>query len=72
MGVTKGLELDCFHLGKEILDPTTGLVLGNEEVALGRLEVLGPLGDLGEGSTAKLIRSTGAPIQAKDICRLAQ
>lgn len=69
MGVEKGLELDCFHLGKEILDPTTGLVLGHEEVPLGRAEVVGPLGDSGEGSIAVL--NSAAAVDKNDICRLA-
>lgn len=70
MGVEKGLALDCFHLGKEILDPTTGLLLGHEEVALGQARVIGPLGDSGEGSIATL---SGASEKASknDICRLA-
>lgn len=72
MGVERGLELDCFHLGAEVLDPTTGLVLGNEEVSLGRAVVEGPLGDTGEGSIARLTRSAGPEPTAKDICRLAQ
>ncbi|MEK7742766.1 MAG: CsgG/HfaB family protein, partial [Elusimicrobiota bacterium] len=44
MGVEKGLKLDCFHMGREIIDPTTGLTLGNEETPLGRFRVTGPLG----------------------------
>ncbi|MFH1725506.1 MAG: CsgG/HfaB family protein [Elusimicrobiota bacterium] len=71
MGVEKGLKLDCFHLGKEILDPTTGLMLGHEEVPIGRVRVTGPLGDSGEGSIAALIDSEGTPPSPKDICRLA-
>jgi len=71
MGIEKGAELDCFHLGKAIMDPTTGLVLGNEEVPLGRVEVMGPLGDSGEGSTARFTRPAGPTAAAKDICRLA-
>lgn len=72
MGVERGMELDCFHLGAEVLDPTTGLVLGNEEVSLGRAVIEGPLGDSGEGSIARLTRASGPAPTAKDICRLAQ
>lgn len=72
MGVSNGLKLDCFHLGKEIIDPTTGLVLGNEEVALGRVEVVGSLGETGEGSVAKFVRPTGVSPKARDICRLSE
>jgi len=72
MGVEKDLELDCFHLGKEVMDPTTGLVLGHEEVALGRLVVSGPLGDTGEGSIARWTKQTGPAPSPKDICRLAE
>ena len=71
MGVEKGLKLDCFHLGKEIMDPTTGLALGHEEVAVGRAEVVGPLGDSGEGAIAVLSNS-GSEVVKNDICRLAQ
>ncbi|MBI5245134.1 MAG: hypothetical protein HY922_15840 [Elusimicrobia bacterium] len=71
MGIEKGTKLDCFHLGKEILDPTTGLVLGNEEVPIGRVKVSGPLGDSGEGSIAELVESKGIEPAARDICRLA-
>jgi curli biogenesis system outer membrane secretion channel CsgG len=72
MGVEKGLQLDCYHLGAEVTDPTTGLVIGHEEVALGRAVVEGPLGDTGEGSVAKLTRATGPEPAARDICRLAE
>ena len=72
MGVEKGLELECFHLGKEIMDPTTGLSIGNEEVALGRVQVVGALGDTGEGSTAKFVKPTGVRAAVNDICRLAE
>lgn len=71
MGVEKGLELECFHLGAEVSDPTTGLLIGHEEVSLGRAVVEGPLGDTGEGSIARLTRGTGPEPTAKDICRMA-
>ncbi|MFH2203774.1 MAG: CsgG/HfaB family protein [Elusimicrobiota bacterium] len=70
MGVEKGLKLDCFHLGGEIMDPTTGLVLGYEEVPLGRAEVVGPLGDSGEGAIAVLSGSAEGASK-NDICRMA-
>ncbi len=72
MGLEKGASLDCFHLGSEVIDPTTGLVLGHEEVALGRAVVDGPFGDNGEGSVARLVRPSGPAPAAKDICRLAE
>lgn len=72
MGLETGTELDCFHLGREITDPTTGLSLGHEEVPLGRVRVEGPLGAGGEGSRARLTRSAGAMPAPKDICRLPQ
>ncbi|MBI3298141.1 MAG: hypothetical protein HYZ75_08255 [Elusimicrobia bacterium] len=70
MGVERGQKLSCYHLGKEITDPTTGLVLGHEEVLIGRVEVTGALGDSGEGSTARLISQPGPRPEPKDICRL--
>lgn len=72
MGVEPGLKLDCFHLGKGITDPTTGLVLGYEEVPLGRLRVTGALGDTGDGSTGEFMSSTAVRPEPKDICRLAK
>ncbi|MFA6092185.1 MAG: CsgG/HfaB family protein [Elusimicrobiota bacterium] len=71
MGVEKGMELHCVHLGKEIVDPTTGLSLGNEEVQVGKVKVKGPLGDTGEGSVAEITEARGT-ITAKDICRLEE
>ena len=43
-----------------------------EEAALGRVEVLGGLGDNGEGSTARFTEPTALSASAKDICRLAK
>ena len=70
MGVEKGQKLTCFHLGREITDPTTGLSLGNEEVEIGRVEVTGALGDTGDGSTARILDQTGPKPEVKDICRM--
>lgn len=72
MGVEAGLKLDCFHLGKGITDPTTGLVLGYEEVPLGRLRVTGALGDSGDGATGEFMSATAVKPEPKDICRLAK
>lgn len=71
MGVASGLKLDCFRLGKEIMDPTTGLALGHEEEPLGRVKVVGPLGDSGEGSVAEWTGAPSGTAGPKDICRLA-
>lgn len=71
MGIEKGQELECYHLGAEVKDPTTGLLLGHEEVALGRVVVDGPLGDDGNGSIARLVKPSGPAPSPKDICRLA-
>jgi len=70
MGIEKGQEMDCYHLGKEIRDPTTGLVLGHEEKLIGRVRVEGPLGQNGDGSRARMIRRMGPAPSAKDICRI--
>ena len=72
MGLNKGAELECYHLGKEIIDPTTGLSLGHEEVPLGRIRVEGTLGQSGEGSRARMLRSGGRMPVPKDICRLPE
>ena len=71
MGIEKGLKLDCFHMGREIIDPTTGLTLGNEETPLGRFRVTGPLGESGDGSVAELVQGSGTAPAPKDICRLS-
>ncbi|PCI36513.1 MAG: hypothetical protein COB53_09310 [Elusimicrobia bacterium] len=71
MGIETGQELDCFSLGKKIMDPTTGLVLGHEEEPLGSVRVTGPLGVSGEGSIARVVKQTGRRPRAKDICRIA-
>jgi len=71
MGIEEGQELNCFSLGKQITDPTTGLVLGHEEEPLGTVRVTGPLGANGEGSIAHMLKQTGRAPQPKDICRLA-
>lgn len=71
MGVERGLELECFHLGKKIMDPTTGLLLGYEEQSLGTAKVISQLGDSGEASIA-LIKSGGLRPKVKDICRLPE
>ncbi len=71
MGIEKGAELKCFSLGKQIMDPTTGLVLGHEEEEIGTVRVTGPLGTSGEGSIARMIKMVGRTPQAKDICRMA-
>ena len=72
MGVEKGLKVDCFHLGKQIMHPTTGLALGQEEERIGRYRVSGSLGGSGEGSTAEVISQTGPRPEPKDICRLVE
>jgi curli biogenesis system outer membrane secretion channel CsgG len=71
MGIEKGQELTCFSLGKKIMDPTTGLLLGHEEEEIGVVRVTGPLGTTGEGSIAKIVKQIGRRPRAKDICRLA-
>jgi hypothetical protein len=65
-GVPIGQKLTAYHLGREIKDPTSGLVLGNTEEKVGELKVDRYFGD--DGSVASL--NSGSMPSAGDIARL--
>ncbi|MBU2567515.1 MAG: CsgG/HfaB family protein [Elusimicrobia bacterium] len=65
-GLNVGEKLKVYHLGREIKDPTTGLVLGNIEDEIADIEVVRHFGE--DGSIAKIIK--GTPPSKNDICRL--
>lgn len=65
-GIQVGQKLKAFSQGAEILDPTTGLVLGQEEEELGTLKVSSFFGD--NGAIANVV--SGSTPKAKDLCRL--
>lgn len=64
-GIQLGQKLKAFSQGAEIVDPTTGLVLGQEEEELGTLKVASFFGD--NGAIATVI--SGSTPKAKDLCR---
>jgi len=65
-GLEVGKKLKVYHLGKEIKDPTTGLVIGNVENEIAEIEVVRHFGE--DGSVAKIIK--GSSPSKNDICRL--
>lgn len=66
-GLEVGQKLKVFSQGKEIIDPTTGLVLGRTEREIGLLKVASHFGD--NGSIATVI--SGSQPQPQFLCRLA-
>ncbi len=66
-GLQEGQKLRAFSQGAEILDPTTGLVIGQEEEELGVLKIASFFGD--NGAIANVI--SGSVPKPKDLCRLA-
>ncbi|MBI4052076.1 MAG: hypothetical protein HY400_06185 [Elusimicrobia bacterium] len=71
-GLEVGTELECFHLGRAIKDPSSGLVIGNTEESLGTAKVMRYCGQGGDCSIARLQSSGGVVPAARDICRLPQ
>ncbi len=67
-GLELGQKLKAFSQGADIVDPTTGLVLGQEEEELGTLKVSSFFGD--NGAIANVV--SGSLPKAKDLCRLAE
>jgi curli biogenesis system outer membrane secretion channel CsgG len=66
-GLEVGQKLKVFSQGAEILDPTTGLVIGQEENELGVIKVASYFGE--NGSIASLI--SGSMPEPKALCRFA-
>jgi curli biogenesis system outer membrane secretion channel CsgG len=66
-GVEVGQKLKVYSQGAEIIDPTTGLVLGQEEKELGTIKIASHFGE--NGSIANLV--SGNLPQPKALCRLA-
>jgi len=65
-GLPVGKSLTAYHVGREIKDPTTGLVIGNTEEKVGEIKVVRYFGD--DGSVAEL--TSGAMPSPGDIARL--
>jgi curli biogenesis system outer membrane secretion channel CsgG len=66
-GLQVGQKLNVFSQGREIKDPTTGLVLGSTEKLIGTLKVASMFGD--NGAIANVI--SGSLPQPGALCRLA-
>lgn len=64
-GLELGQKLTVYHTGKDIVSPTTGLVIGQTEDQIGTLKVDRYFGD--DGSIAKMVK--GSMPSVKDICR---
>ncbi|MBD3270940.1 MAG: hypothetical protein GF384_00195 [Elusimicrobia bacterium] len=67
-GLKVGTRLTVYHLGQEIIDPTTGISMGNVEDEIAEIEVIRHFGE--DGSVAKIIK--GSRPSTNDICRLAE
>ncbi len=67
-GLEIGQKLKVFSQGADILDPTTGLVIGQDEKELGTLKVASYFGD--NGSIASVVN--GSLPDAKALCRIAE
>ncbi len=67
-GLKVGAKLTVYHLGQEIIDPTTGVSMGNVEDEIGAVVVLRHFGD--DGSVSKLL--SGSNPSRNDICRLIE
>lgn len=65
-GLTIGQKLTVFSQGKEIKDPTTGLVIGNTEKQVGTIKVASFFGD--NGSIANVV--SGSMPQPTYLCRM--
>jgi len=67
-GVQVGQKLNVFSQGAEIIDPTTGVVLGQEEKQIATVKIASFFGE--NGSIAKLV--SGSLPDPKALCRLAE
>ena len=67
-GLERGQKLEVFSQGKEIKDPTTGLVIGRTEKKIGTLKIASFFGD--DGSIANVI--SGSIPASGDLARLAE
>lgn len=64
-GLTIGMNLTVYQLGKEIVSPTTGLVIGRTEDKIGIIQIVDFFGD--DGSIAKIISGSAGK---GDLCKL--
>jgi len=64
-GLQTGMKLTVYRLGKEIVSPTTGLVIGRVEEKTGLIEIVDFFGE--DGSIAKVISGKA---DKGDLCKL--
>jgi hypothetical protein len=64
-GLVKGQKLTVYSLGKEIISPTTGLVIGVVETKAGTIEVEDYFGE--DGSTALINEGS---LKKGDLCKI--
>lgn len=67
--VTSGMAFDVYQLGEEIIDPDTGLPLGNEETKVASIEVVS---DMLAGKAAKAKVLSGKGIKVGDVVRMPE
>jgi len=67
-GIPIGMKMIVLRSGKEIKDPTSGLVIGNAETKIGEMKVVRYFGD--DGSVAEL--KSGSMPSAGDYARLGE
>ncbi len=65
-GLEIGTSLKLFHLGKEIISPVTGLVIGRTQKEIGVIRVESYIGE--DGAVAKMVKGT-LPSRG-DLCKL--
>ncbi len=65
-GVKAGMEFTVYKPGEELIDPDTGLSLGNEEQRIGKVKVVQ---DIGDGKACKAIVVSGTGFDAGDLVR---
>ncbi len=65
-GIFKGQKYKVYHLGKEIIDPTTKQQLGQDNVFVGEIEISSVSHNM---STAKIL-SKGKDLSVNDVCHV--
>ena len=61
-----GLKLSIYHLGEDIIDPTTGVLLGREEMKIGEGKIISFIGE----DAAILEYSSNSEVKIGDSCKI--
>ncbi len=64
-GLEKGMNLDVFRQGKEIVSPSTGIVLGREEKKSGSVQIIEMFGE-----DAAIVSVTEGNVEKGDLCKI--